>query len=227
MARPCHDASLAPISKYPSAYGKFRLQRVWTDGGDQRVSVSPTNNDLFYRLVWPHRADVLRAALLLTHHESDAQDITQETIIKAWRAIDRFDSKTGAMLPWLLTILRHCWVDRLRAAGRHGREISLDDWPEDPPAPVDTGLSGAGEITNPDELLNTFSDQEIIAALRSLPAEMRWTLLLVDVAQFDYEMAAQTLAVPVGTVRSRVHRGRAMLLVALTARGAASKSPGA
>lgn len=178
----------------------------------------PTNHDLFYRLVWPHRAGVLRAAVLLTHRECDAQDITQETLLKAWRAIDRFDPQTGAMLPWLLTILRHCWVDRLRAAGRHEREISLDDWPEDPPAPVDTGLADTGEITNPDELLNTFSDQDIIAALRSIPAEMRWTLLLVDVAQFDYETAAHTLAVPIGTVRSRVHRGRDMLRVALLKR---------
>ena len=71
------------------------------------------------------------------------------------------------------------------------------------------------EWQNPQEILNQFSDEAVISALQKLPEDIRWTLLLVDVEELKNEEAAQVLDIPLGTVKSRMHRGRALLRQAL------------
>ena len=84
------------------------------------------------------------------------------------------------------------------------------------PAAAENSSAGVhAESGGPDELLNGFSDQEIIVALQSLPDEMRWTLLLIDVQGLSIADAAKVLEVPPGTIKSRAHRGRGMLYEAL------------
>src|SRR5262249_5239629 len=142
---------------------------------------------------------------------ADAEDLAQETMLKAFRGIDSFKEGTDAKA-WLMTILRNARVDRLRAAGSLEREMSLEGLGVEPETP-----DAAGELEwqvlceEPDEILNTLADQEIIDALRGLPGDLRWTLLLVDVEGVDHAEAARILGVPVGTIKSRTHRGRAML----------------
>lgn len=168
----------------------------------------------FYDLVWPHRSAVLRVAQILTQNLHEAEDLAQETLLKAFKAIQQFEQGTDARR-WLLCILRNTRIDRIRAAGP-GREVSLDrlsaEVADDRP---ETPARDENEWHNPQEILNQFSDDSVIAALQQLPEELRWTLLLVDVEELKNEEAATVLDVPLGTVKSRAHRGRALLREAL------------
>ena len=170
----------------------------------------------FYNLVWPHRAALLRVASILTGDAVEADDLAQETMLKAFKRIDTFTQGTDARA-WLLTILRRTRIDRLRAAASSAADVSLDAMETAPAAGEDAGGSGtdAAWPPDPERVLGEFSDQQVIDALQRLPEEIRLTLLLVDVEQLRHEDAARVLRVPVGTVKSRTHRGRAMLRAAL------------
>ncbi len=171
------------------------------------------------------RLDLLRrTALALTRNEHDADDLVQEALAKAIRAIDSFAEGTDEKA-WLLTILRRAHIDRLRAAGRRVSAVSLD---------ADSGVDVADPAANdpassagrhddqwhdPEAMMQQFADADVITALRDLPPDICWTLLLVDVEGLDHEQAAAVLGIPRGTVKSRTHRGRAMLRDRLHALG--------
>ena len=161
----------------------------------------------FYEWMWPLRADVLRTSQILTGNLTEAEDLAQETLLKAFRFIDRFSPATDAKA-WLMTILRNTRIDRLRAA-KAAATISLDDLTVEP-AQEEAELP-AISWEQPQEVLNGFSDQQMIDALQAMPEEIRWTLLLVDVEGLEQTEVARILEVPVGTIKSRAHRGRAML----------------
>lgn len=167
----------------------------------------------FYELVWPLAATVLRTAQILTDSTTEAEDLAQETMLKAFRAIETFRDGTDVKA-WLMTILRNTRTDRIRAA-RSAANISLDALPFEPADEAGAPESRAEAWERPEELLNAFGDRDIIDALQRLPEEIRWTLLLLDVEGLDQQDAARVLDVPVGTVKSRAHRGRAMLREAL------------
>ncbi|MGD0389693.1 MAG: sigma-70 family RNA polymerase sigma factor [Tepidisphaeraceae bacterium] len=164
----------------------------------------------FYAEVWPHAAEVQRLANILCRDAPAAEDLAQEALLKAFRFIDRFEPGTDAK-KWLFAITRNCRADRLRIEQRTAgqEQLSNFDWEPEAPATVeDSSFDGA---LAPTEILEAFSDREIIAALQRLPEEIRWTLLLVDIQGMDHVNAAEVLDVPVGTVKSRAHRGRNML----------------
>lgn len=168
----------------------------------------------FYQLAWPHMDAVLRTAQCLTHSSADAEDLAQETMVKAYKAINtiRDDSKAKA---WLMGILRHARIDHVRATSHHA---SLDELKLEPARDDGVGEAPFDALSQePDEVLNSFSDEAVIRALRELPKEIRWTLLLVDVEGVEQRDAADVLAVPVGTIKSRLHRGRDLLRTVLQA----------
>ena len=173
----------------------------------------------FYEVAWPLREDVLRTARILVGNVAEAEDLAQDTLLKAFRFLDRFEPGTdrrASARAWLLAILRNTRIDRLRAAASSVGQVSLDALAREPAAPAQSVAVAAGEgESDPAAILSAFGDAEIIAALQDLPEEIRWTLLLVDVEQIDQKEAAAVLEVPVGTVKSRLHRGRAMLREAL------------
>jgi RNA polymerase sigma-70 factor, ECF subfamily len=162
----------------------------------------------FYDLVWPHRADILRLAQLLTRNPAEADDLAQETFLKAFRKVDRFQPGTDVKR-WLLAILRNIRVDRLRAAGSKPM-ASLDELTADAAVAEETEIE-VFPGDSPQGLLDAFSDQQVIEALQKLPEEIRWTLLLVDIDGMSQQEASEVLDVPVGTIKSRVHRGHLML----------------
>jgi RNA polymerase sigma-70 factor (ECF subfamily) len=162
--------------------------------------------------VWPLLPALLRTAQYLAGSAQEAEDLVQETVLKAMTAIDRFEPGTSAKA-WLLTILRRTHIDRMRASQRRVRPLSLDaEEGIDPPARPD---ENAGVFDSrwdkPEMILEGFEDAEVIAALKELPDEVRWTLLLVDVEDMDHQQAALVLDVPEGTIKSRAFRGRGML----------------
>ena len=173
----------------------------------------------FYDALWPHMPSVLRTAHLLCGGDaSEAEELAQETMLKAFRAIGQYRDGTDARA-WLLTILRHARIDRVRAAAAAPASVSLDALDHDPAAaPQEDELDADAAAEDPQALLEQFSDAEVIRALAALPEEIRWTLLLVDVQGMDHARAAEVLRVPVGTIKSRAHRGRRMLRGALLPR---------
>lgn len=166
---------------------------------------------MFYRHLWPLRSTVLRTATFLCRSVADADDLAQETMLKAFKAIDRFDPASNPQA-WLLTILRNTHIDRLRTPAARTATVSTDDLDVAAPessAPFDARTEQ--DLHDTAKLIEGFSDATMIAGLKSLPEEICWTLLLTDVEQLDYAQASDILAIPVGTVKSRVHRGRDML----------------
>ena len=165
----------------------------------------------FCDVLWPQLSVVLRTAQILCGGDlSEAEDLAQETMIKAFRAMDRFEPSTDAR-KWLLTILRNARVDRLRSTAGSKHLVSLDALPQEPEDRRPATETEEPLYTNPQEVLEAFSDRQVIAALQRLPEEIRWTLLLVDVEGLDHRVAADVLEIPVGTIKSRASRGRAML----------------
>jgi RNA polymerase sigma-70 factor (ECF subfamily) len=174
----------------------------------------------FYAHVWPLRSALLRTATFLMPSSAEAEDLVQETLMKAFRAMDALDPGSNPQ-GWLMTILRNTRIDRLRAAGRVPETISLEKLTEEADLPGRPESPAAVE-PDPAATLEQFSDREVIRALQGLPEEIRWTLLLVDVDGLEYEQAAAILQIPAGTAKSRVHRGRHMLREQLL-----QKAPGA
>lgn len=160
----------------------------------------------FHRVLWPHRATVLRTARYLCRDQAEADDLAQEAFLRAFRGIDRLQDDAGA-LPWLMTILRNARVDRVRASVARPA-LSFDAVEYDPAAPIreETPADYA-----PETLLESLSDQDLIDALHELPENLRWTLLLVDVHGLDLEEAARIENIPSGTIKSRCHRARSQL----------------
>jgi RNA polymerase sigma-70 factor (ECF subfamily) len=165
----------------------------------------------FYRLLWPLAPLVLRTARILTGRDADAEDLAQDTLMKAFRAIDSFQEGTDPK-GWLMAILRNTRIDRIRSGASRSRDVSLEQLDFEPAeaTPVEDV-----KWQRPQDVLEALGDRDIIDALQNLPEEMRWTLLLVDVEGMDQDSAAGVLDVPTGTIKSRLHRGRAMLRVAL------------
>lgn len=182
------------------------------------ITVLPLNSDQatqrFYEVVWPHRAVILRAARIQTGNDAEAEDLAQETLLKAFKAIGDFRAGTH-IKAWLLTILRNTRIDRLRTAAGSAKHSSLDELVSEPAA-LDAGQESDPEAwQNPEEMLAAFSDQVVIEALNQISEDLRWALLLVDVEGLDQEQAAELMEVPLGTVKSRLHRGRAALRTSL------------
>ena len=167
--------------------------------------------DRFQTEIWPHAAAVLRTARILTRNDAEADDLAQETMLKAFRHLDQLVDPSGAK-QWLMTIMRNTRMDRVRAEAKHSHDVSLDAMTQAPPAEAAAFDDSWGD---PRATLEAFSDQQIIDALKKLPEDIRWTLLLVEVEGIDQADAAVVLGVPVGTVKSRSHRGLAMLREAL------------
>jgi RNA polymerase sigma-70 factor (ECF subfamily) len=186
------------------------LERLTDGAGTRHWEPALTQDEAaerFYRYLWPHRAAVLRTARYLAANAADADDLAQETFMRAFRHIDRFDT-AGNAKGWLTTILRHVQIDRSRV---RASALVAEARPLDPEGVAAAPVAPERDPRDVAAVLEAFSDQDLIGALRALPEEMRWTLLLVDVEQMDYEEVAAVVDVPVGTVKSRVFRARRVL----------------
>lgn len=167
----------------------------------------------FERVALPHLSHVYTAAFYLTKSEAQAEDLVQETYLRAFRFFHKFEPGTNCRA-WLLSIQRRLFINRYR---RKRAEPEMVDWER-----VDRGYESIAqqeqntETGSPENLLfSHLLDQEIEEALKELPEEYRTAIILVDIEELTYEDAAKVLDCPVGTVRSRLSRGRRMLQVSL------------
>jgi RNA polymerase sigma-70 factor (ECF subfamily) len=153
-----------------------------------------------------------RTALRLTRSRADAEDLVQETYLKAFRAADRFSAGTN-LRAWLFTILHNTARNRLRDRARD--TVTADS--ETVEQAADAPLGGHAAETPESRLVREALDPELRAAVDALPVVFREAVWLRDVEEFSYAEIAEMLAIPAGTVMSRISRGRRMLFDALSA----------
>jgi RNA polymerase sigma-70 factor (ECF subfamily) len=156
-----------------------------------------------------HMPALYTAALRMTRNSADAEDLVQETYLKAYRAFDSFSEGTN-LKAWLYRILTNTYINSYRAAKRRPEVSDVEDVEDlylyHRLAPGD----GSGRSAE-DEALEGFTDEEVKSAIEALPDAFRIAVLLADVEGFSYKEIAEITEVPIGTVMSRIHRGRRAL----------------
>jgi RNA polymerase sigma-70 factor (ECF subfamily) len=149
-------------------------------------------------------------ALRLTRNRADAEDLVQDTFVKALRFSDRFTPGTN-LKAWLYTILHNTWRNRRRDAGRDFVEVDSERVDEAASQP-----GGPAALDTPERiLLRETLDSDLQAALDGMPHAFREAVWLRDVEEFSYAEIAEMLGVPIGTVMSRISRGRRLLYARL------------
>jgi RNA polymerase sigma-70 factor, ECF subfamily len=159
-----------------------------------------TRDERFETEALPHFRSLYGTAYRMVRNAHDAEDLVQETLLRAYRAFDTFTPGTN-IRAWLFTILHRVRTDAFRKKGRSPHTVELAE--EGPAvAPAQEILAAGHEVLE--------------RAVERLPEVFRTAVLLRDVEDFSYEEIAHILEVPVGTVMSRIHRGRRMLRAALS-----------
>lgn len=155
------------------------------------------------------------AAMRMTHNSADAEDLLQETYLRAYRAYGSFQEGTN-LRAWLYRILTNTFINSYRAKKRRPEQSDIDDVEDlylyhraGALTGVDLGRSAE------DELFDHITDDTVKKAIESLPDTFRMAVLLADVEGFSYKEIAEIMDIPIGTVMSRLHRGRRALQKAL------------
>ena len=162
-----------------------------------------------------HMPSLYAAAMRMTRNKADAEDLVQETYLKAYRAYGGFQEGTN-LRAWLYRILTNTFINTYRAKKRRPEENDLDDVEDLYLYRRLGGLEAAAAGRSAeDEVLDQITEGEVKAALEALPEQFRMAVLLADVEGFQYKEIAEILDIPIGTVMSRLHRGRRALQKAL------------
>ncbi len=163
----------------------------------------------------PFMSSLYSAALRMTRNPSDAEDLVQETFLRAYRGFGGFKEGTN-LKAWLYRILTNTYINSYRAKRRRPEESDLGELEDFYLYRHLGGLEGArAGRSAEDELLDFVSEAEVKSAVESLPDNFRMPVLLADVEGFSYKEIAEILDIPIGTVMSRLHRGRKALQKAL------------
>ena len=167
--------------------------------------------ETFEKVALAHLDAVYRAAVALCGRRQEADDLAQETFLRAFERFASFRPGTNCKA-WLLRILRNIWIDQLRRKKIAGNELPLAEQ-----TVADEGRENETVLSNAEDLIENFSDEQVIKALSELPEDQRLTLFLIDVEQLSQEEVALITGVATGTVKSRTSRGRAALKERLAA----------
>jgi len=183
--------------------------RLWFSSADRKKD----SKSEFERVALPQLSRLYTSAIYLTKDKAEAEDLVQMTYLRAFRFFDKFATGTNVRA-WLLSILRNLFINRYRQKRREPTTVDWEKIDEVYESMVEQGENlGRG---NPEHhFVSQMMDDEVEAALKGLPEEFRTAIVLVDIEELSYQKTAQVMECPVGTVRSRVSRGRRMLQVAL------------
>jgi RNA polymerase sigma-70 factor (ECF subfamily) len=181
----------------------------------------------FADLAMEYMASLYSAALRMTRNPADAEDLVQETYLKAYRAFDSFSEGTN-LKAWLYRILTNTFINSYRARRRRPEQTEIEDVED---LYLYRRLGGLEAVaagrSAEEEVLDHFTEAEVKEAVEALPEQFRMAVLLADVEGFSYKEIAEILDVPIGTVMSRLHRGRKALQKTLHDFGAARGLVGA
>ena len=161
------------------------------------LSTHQSPADRFEAEAMPHLNSIFRAALRMLGDSARAEDVAQEVYLKAWQSFHRFQQGTNCHA-WLFKILFHCV--------NHDRRRWLRF-----PLLQDSEVVAEANLAYVEPIPERLTDDDVLLALDRLPADFRAIVLIVDVEEFSYKEASQILSIPVGTVMSRLSRGRKLL----------------
>ena len=167
---------------------------------------------IFENELLPHVNALQTFAYHLTYNQEDADDLVQETYMKAYRFIDKYDEGTNAKA-WLFKILKNAYINEYRKRVKQPTKVDY----EEIVAYHDTDddrISGYSDLR--EEIFLHMMGDEVTSAINSLPIDFRTVILLCDIEGFTYEEIASIIDVPIGTVRSRLFRARNLLKEKLT-----------
>jgi RNA polymerase sigma-70 factor (ECF subfamily) len=174
------------------------------------VDLSQEEKQRFQAEALPLLDSLYSGALRMTRNPADAEDLVQETMLRAYRAFDRFEAGTN-LKAWLFRIMTNAYINTYRKKQREPQKISQDEVEEfDLYRELknhDPAYSRSAETIVLDQLV----DSDIIQALDDLPVQFRLAVILSDIQDFSYAEMAEIMDVPIGTVMSRLHRGRKAL----------------
>lgn len=164
-------------------------------------------DEIFEKELLPHVDALTTFAFHLTYNEEDARDLVQDTFLKAYKSIDSYIEGTNSKA-WLFKILKNAYINEYRKKSKRPTEVDFDDF---------LAYLEKDDLTNPgaqDFRMDVFRNQmgdEVTIAINSLPVDFKTVILLCDIEEFTYEEISKITDIPIGTVRSRLHRGRKML----------------
>ena len=169
----------------------------------------------FEEAALPHLNALFNLALNLTRNRKDAEDLVQETYLRAFRFFDSYQPGTH-IKAWLFRILRNTFINRYRAARVRPEEVDFDKVELAYDTLVDQQFIENKQPPSPEKLvLDGVLDEEVEQAMTALPEEYRSVVIMALVEELSYKEIAAALSIPLGTVMSRLHRGRKQLQVAL------------
>jgi RNA polymerase sigma-70 factor (ECF subfamily) len=176
------------------------------------MSEAMTKDQLaFDREMVPHMDTMYNYALYLTGRREAAQDLLQETFLKAFRFFQSFQPGTNSRA-WLYRIMRNTFINEYRREKRIPDHVEYDDQISGPHMLVDETIS---QENLSQKISSELFEDEIASAIAALPEKYKSVVILRDIEDLQYEEIADAMGVPIGTVRSRLHRARAMLFDAL------------
>ena len=198
--------SVAAVHCYSSVGTAFLVPFPRMTATDQQA--------VFERDAMQHLDALYRTALRMTRNPQDAEDLVQETYLRAYRFFDRFQPGTN-LRAWLFKILTNTYINRYRKRVAAPRVDSLDDTEEFTLYNhLDSSAAERGGTVEA-QVLDRFAEEDIKAAIEALSPQFRMTVLLADVEGFSYNEIAEITGVKKGTVMSRLFRGRRLLQKAL------------
>lgn len=167
------------------------------ESGAPHTFLAKSLEERFETEAMPHLNDLFRTATRLTGERGQAEDVLQEVYLQAWKSFDKFESGTNCRA-WLYKILFHCVSHHRRKWFRMPLLKENEEHLE-------------ANLVQPESVPQHLTDEEILGALDGIPADFRNVVLLVDVDEFAYKEVAEILGIPIGTVMSRLSRGRGLL----------------
>lgn len=174
---------------------------------DDNTPPDPELEALFEQEMLPHYKSLYRFAFKLSSDEDDANDLVQDTFLKAYRFIRGYERGSNAKA-WLFRILKNGFINNYR---RQSKLPGMVDY-EEAEQYLNTGLAAhADTIDARQKMFRGKVGDEVAQALNSLPVDFRIVIILCDIEEFTYEEISKIVDIPIGTVRSRLHRARKML----------------
>jgi RNA polymerase sigma-70 factor (ECF subfamily) len=171
--------------------------------------LSTEHQEEFLQLVKPHLTSLYSTAMRMTHNQNDAEDLVQDTLYKSYRALNQYQRNTN-FRAWIFRTLVNTYITAYRKAIRQPQKVSYDNLEEFYLYKQLDKTIGLQEMTKEDFLENFFED-DVKDALEKLPYQFRLVVLLCDVEGFSYNEIASMINAPLGTVMSRLYRGRKLL----------------
>jgi RNA polymerase sigma-70 factor (ECF subfamily) len=216
LVRPAVVPVVAPLGRASTERDRVEVDSASMSNStpDTPPVATPDPRDLFEEQAIPFLDQLYGAALRMTRNPADAQDLVQETFVKAYAAFGQFEQGTN-LKAWLYRILTNTFINTYRKKQRDpykGSISDMEDWQLGEAESATAMSSRSAEA----EAIDHLPDSAVKDALQSIPEDFRLAVYFADVEGFSYQEIADIMKTPVGTVMSRLHRGRRLLRGLLT-----------